>query len=93
MISQSSKGFKTVFPDFAYIDPPTEITISEIKSVYFIGSYSMKSQNGDSINIRSRTYAIPYKNYLFQVNFIDGPTNEDCSKEFDNLIKTIKIGN
>ena len=52
----------------------------------------MKSQNGNELKVRSRTYAIPYKNYFFQVNFTDGQIGEDCNKEFEELVKTIKIG-
>jgi len=91
MISQSSKGFETVFPDFKYIQEPTEFEISGIKSVFFSGKYTMKAQNGAEIKIKSRTYAIPYGDYFFQVNFIDGQTKDDCTEEFDALVKTIKI--
>lgn len=91
MVGQSSKGFVTVFPDFTYIQEPTEIEISGIKSVFFSGKYTMKAQNGTEMKIKSRTCAIPYGNYFFQVNFIDGQTKDDCTAEFDALVKTIKI--
>ena len=52
----------------------------------------MKSQSGQELKVRSRTYAIPYRNHFFQVNFTDGQSGEDCKKEFDELVKTIKIG-
>ena len=52
----------------------------------------MKTKNGQEMKVRSRTYAIPYKNYFFQLNLTDGQFGEDCTKEFDELIKTIKIG-
>lgn len=91
VVGQISEGFTTVFPDFTYIQEPTEIEISGIKSVYFSGKYSMKLQNGAVIKIKSRTYSIPYGDYFFQVNFIDGQIKDDCTEEFDSLVKTIKI--
>lgn len=91
-IIESTKGLKIYFPDFEYIKEPTEIQISGIKSIYFISKFSMTTQKGQLMNVRSRTYAIPYKNYFFQVNFADDEMDENCSIEFDQLVKTIKIG-
>lgn len=91
-IIASAKTFKSTFPDFEFIQQPHEVTISGIKSICFIGKFTMKSENGTVLKVRSRTYAIPYKDYFFQVNFTDAQTGEDCSKEFDALVKTIKIG-
>jgi hypothetical protein len=91
-MTQSANSFKKYFADFEFIKEVTEIEISGIKCVYFIGKFTMKTQNGQELKVRSRTYAIPYKNYFFQLNFTDGQTGEDCTKEFDDLIKTIKIG-
>jgi len=91
-MAESAKGFKKYFQDFEFINEITEIEISGIKCVYFTGKFTMKTQNGQEMKVRSRTYAIPYKNYFFQLNFTDGQTGEDCAKEFDKLIKTIKIG-
>jgi hypothetical protein len=91
-MTQSANGFKKYFEDFEFINEITEIEISGIKCVYFIGKFTMKTQNGQEMKVRSRTYAIPYKNYFFQLNFTDGQNGEDCTKEFDALVKTIKIG-
>jgi len=92
-MAQSANGFKKYFEDFEFINEITEIEISGLKCVYFIGKFTMKIQNGQEIKVRSRTYAIPYKNYFFQLNFTDGQFGEDCTKEFDELLRTIKIGN
>lgn len=92
VITESSKSFKKYFEDFTCIIEPNVLEISGIKSVYFVGKFTMKTQNGQKMKVRSRTYAIPYKNYFFQLNFTDGQTGEDCNEEFDKLVKTIKIG-
>jgi hypothetical protein len=91
-MAQSANGFKKYFEDFEFIQEITEIEISGIKCVYFIGKFTMKTQNGQVMKVRSRTYAIPYKNYFFQLNFTDGQIGEDCTEEFDKVVKTIKIG-
>jgi len=93
MIIESAKGFKTIFPDFEYLEEPKEIEVAGMKCVFFIAKYSMTAQDGTAFKIKSRTYAIPYKNYFFQINCIDGQNLEDASAEFDKLISTIKIGN
>lgn len=87
------KYLKEVFPDFEVIKQPQEIIISGVRGIYFIGKYSMKTQEGLPIFIKSRIYAIPYKSYFFQINFIDGQVDEDCTEEFNRLVNTIKIGN
>jgi len=91
LMIQSAKGFSTVFSDFVYILEPVEIEISGVKSVYFVGKFTMKTQNGQEMKVRSRTYAIPNKNYFYQLNFTDGQTGEDCNEEFDALIQSIKV--
>lgn len=91
-VIQGSKGLKSYFSDFGFIKEPTEISISGIKSMYFITKFSMKSKRGEDMKVRSRTYAIPYKDYFFQVNFTDAQNGEDCTEEFDILAKSIKIG-
>jgi len=91
LMIQSAKGFSTVFSDFGYIIEPVEIEISGVKSVYFVGKFTMKTQNGQEMKVRSRTYAIPNKNYFYQLNFTDGQTGEDCNEEFDALIQSIKV--
>lgn len=92
-MKKSSESFKTYFDDFKFIRNASEIEISGITSIYFVGSFSMKTQDGQVLKVRSRTYAIPYKNYFFQINFTDGQNGEDCTAEFDGLVNTIKVGN
>ncbi|PJJ67179.1 hypothetical protein [Chryseobacterium geocarposphaerae] len=91
-LTESVKGFKKYFQDFELINEVSEVKISGIKSIFFVGKFTMKTQNGQEMKVRSRTYAIPYKNYFFQINFTDNQTSDDCSKEFDELVNTINIG-
>lgn len=86
----SADKLKKNLSDFEYIQRPEEITISGIRSIYFIIQYTMVI-NGKEMNIRNHTYAIPYQNYLFHISLVDGLSN-DCTALFENLIKTIKVG-
>lgn len=67
---------------------PTEITVAGIKSIYFSMTYTVPESNK---TIRSTTYAIPYNKYMYNINFLDIPSDEDCSELFEKLIQTIKI--
>ena len=92
LITQSANSFKQYFPDFTFETAPKVVEIGGIKSIYFIGRFTMQTQNGENLKVRSRTYAIPYGSYFFQLNFTDGQVTEDNSNLFDSLIKTIRIG-
>lgn len=87
----NAEKLKTFQPDFKMVKAPGEITVSGIKSVYYIATYSMMV-NGKNTIIRTHTYIIPYKNYIFHLNFTDEQGGTDRSKEFEEAIKSIKIG-
>jgi len=92
MILQSAETFEKYFEDFEFEEKPKETEVSGMKAMTFIGKFTMKTQYGQDIKVRSRTLAIPYKNYFFQLNFTDGQFEEDTSALFEELIKSIKIG-
>ncbi|MCY2688586.1 hypothetical protein [Salinimicrobium sp. TH3] len=92
LITQSANSFKQYFPDFSFETAPKVVEIGGIKSIYFVGKFSMQTANGESLKVRSRTYAIPHGNYFFQLNFTDGQITEDNSDLFDALAKTVRIG-
>ena len=93
-IINSSNGFKKHFPDFKFIVEPSELDINGTKSVYFIGEFTMKTQYGELLKVRSRTYAIPQKDYFFQLNFTDSSEKKlDCSHLFDELVRSVKVYN
>jgi hypothetical protein len=91
-ITKSVENFKKYFEAYEFIQEPKEIVVSGINSVFSISKFTIKSMDGQEIKVRARVYAIPYKNYFFQVNLVDGQVEEDNSKLFDELVKTIKIG-
>jgi hypothetical protein len=93
VMTQSAYDMKNFLKDFEFETEPQTMEISGIKSIYFIGNFSLETQTRESIKVRSRTYAIPYKNYFFQVNLTDGQKKEKCDELFESIIKTIKVGN
>lgn len=92
-ITRSAEKMKSYFSEYEFIQPPTEIDISGIKSMFHIVMFSIKMTDGTLLKVRARVYAIPYKSYFFQVNMVDGQIEEDNSGVFNELVKTIKIGN
>lgn len=92
LINQSANSFKQYFPDFAFDTAPKVVEIGGVKSIYFVGRFSIQTQNGESLKVRSRTFAIPHGNYFFQLNFTDGQVTEDNSRLFDSLAKSVRIG-
>lgn len=90
-IVKSSRNLQRVYTDYTFVEDVTETKISGIKSLYFISKFTMKTDSGSELRVRSRIYVIPMKDYYFQINMTDGLLSEDCSKEFDKLIKSIKV--
>lgn len=87
----NAEKLKKFQPDFIFIQKPKEMTIGGIKSMYYVAKYSMLV-NGKTAMIRTHTYIIPYKNYIFHLNFTDEIGGNDRAKEFEAAIKSIKIG-
>lgn len=92
LMTTSAEGFKNYFEDFSFATPPQKIEISGVESVYFIGTFTMPTQDGTGMKVRSMTYAIPHGSFFFQVNFSDGQEIEDSSEVFDKLVSSIVIG-
>lgn len=90
-VIRSIEQFNNVLDEHEIIGEPKEVEISGIRSLLMTSSFIMKTKEGRKLNVRSRTYAIPLATYFFQLNFTDGD-EEECSSEFDALVKTIKIG-
>ena len=88
---QNAESLKKYQPDFKLVQKPKQVEISGINSVHYITTYSMMV-NGKNTTIRSYTYIIPVRNYVFHLNFTDEINGKDRSKEFEKAVKTIKIG-
>ena len=89
------RAFQTLkgdLPAYSYIQEPAPIHVRGATGVYQISKFKMRTKERTEYHVRSRTYAIPYKTYFFQISFVDEVGGEDCSAVFDDLVKSIQIG-
>ena len=92
-IVNSLGSLKTVFPDIVFGEAK-EVEVSGIKSILMTGVFTIKGPDDRVLRARSRIYAVPLANYFFQITLNDGQDPDaDFSKEFDELVKTMRIGN
>ena len=92
MVHNSVDEYKKFFSDFILIEKPKEVTISGIKSIYFVSEFSIYTEDNKVIKTRTSLYAIPNGNYFYQINFNDPEINNDNSELINQSIKSIKIG-
>lgn len=92
-ITNSFKSFSTSNITYTFLQEPTAIDLSGSKGVYEITKFTIRTNARTEYTIRSRTLAIPYKTYYFQISFVDEYGGDDCSPVFDELVKSIKISN
>lgn len=97
--SQFMNGFvrsiepsKMPFRDYKHLFPPKQIVLNGKQAVHYSGTYTLETKKGLSTTVRSKGYAIPHGKSFFHITFLDDPESEDCSAEFDGLLKSIKIG-
>ena len=92
LIELSANSMEKYFKAFDFLEEPKAIEISGKQSIYFVCKFNLPTQSGELMKVKSRTYAIPYGKYFFQLNFTDAQSGEDNSKLFDQLIKTVVVG-
>jgi hypothetical protein len=87
----STKQLQDMFNNFEITSPIQEIDIAGFKSISFVATYDLPFY--DSIyKTRIRVYAVPIDSYFYQINFIDYIESEDCSILYNDLLKSIRIG-
>lgn len=94
-IAKSAESMKSLFSDFIFLEEPRMLEIDGQRTVYFVGTFTMKSAAGKPIKVRSRNYAIPVGTTFYQISFMDDSRDkeEDCSALFDGLQNSIRIVN
>lgn len=88
---KSARDMGKLLDNYEFMEEPADVNIDGIKCIYFRTKFTMKTDNGQEYRVRNRMYIIPKKDYYFQINFTDGLINEDCTAEFDKLVKSINI--
>lgn len=89
---RSMSPAKVPFEDYQFIGEPREVSVSGYRAVLVTSKYILRTQDGQTLEVRSRIYAIPYGKQFFQVTFMDNPKVEDCSQEYDVLVKSMAVG-
>ena len=92
-ITNAFRSFGVGNISYSFLQDPTPIDIAGGKGVYQITRFTIRTNKRTEYTVRSRTLAIPYKTYYFQISFVDEFGGEDFSAVFDELVKSIKIGN
>lgn len=92
-ITKAFRSFDAGRINYLFLQEPTAADVIGGKGVYQISRFTIRTNKRTVYTIRSRTLAIPYKTYYFQISFVDEFGGENCSALFDDLVKSIKIGN
>ena len=87
----STDNLKTIVDDFKFIDNFTNIVLSGKECLYYSCSYSLKRKDADKINVRTKYYMIPKGKYFVSISLMDNQTTDDCSKLFDEVIKSLQL--
>lgn len=90
-IIRSIDSFKKSLDEFNLIEEPREVIVGGVRAILVHGTFVMKTPDGRKFSVRSRTYSVPQSGNFVQMNFTDNPDKEDCTAEFDELIKTIEF--
>lgn len=78
---------------YSFLQEPTVIEVVGGKGVFQITRFTIRTNNRTEYYIRSRTLAIPHNNYYFLIGVVDELGGDDLTTVFDELVKSIKIGN
>lgn len=88
---ESTDRIKTVVQNFTFINNFKELKIDNYNSLFYSCRYSLTSATGEIMNIRTRYYMIPKGSYFISISLMDNETNEDNSRVFDEIIKSIQL--
>ncbi len=93
MMIASADDLKSTLNSFQYLDSVTEVKLSDHNSTYYSFLFSITPVSSDKFIVRAKSYDIPRGKYFVSITFMDNESTEDCSKLFDEVLKTISIIN
>lgn len=82
---------RSPFEKYEFVGEPAEVQISGLSAVFVRSKYLIRGSDGIVAETRARIYAIPSGEHFFQITMIDFPKIDDCSSEFDSVLKSIVI--
>jgi hypothetical protein len=88
MIARATEEPKALLPDFTVVDAPRIVQIGGRRGVVFSATLSVETKAAGKLRARTRTYAVPNGDTLFQISFTDG-SDDDCRDLFDQLVGTV----
>jgi hypothetical protein len=88
IIIATTEKLKSVLSGFEIIEPVENLKISNQNSIYYSCKYSITPVSSDEFKLRTRSYNIPRGRYFLSITLMDNESNEDCSSEFMEIIKT-----
>ena len=84
--------FQKAFRDFAIVQPPTEASISGIKSGYARMNYTMEIQDGRTFPITSELWIVPRGDYFFMLGAGTRQDEKTGSRdEIQSILRTVMI--
>lgn len=86
------KSQQKLFADYEFLVEPSETEVAGIPAVHSVSKYTLIAQGGAKYKVRSHNYAIPYRTYFIKLSFVDEVDVQDCSEEFSELVRSIRIG-
>lgn len=92
MISLVVPQFQKVFKDFALVQPPTEVLVSNIKSGYARMNFTMEAPDGRTFPTTSELWIVPHGSYFFMIG---AGTRQDektgSREEIQGILKSVRI--
>jgi hypothetical protein len=84
--------FQKAFEEFALVQPPTEVTVSGIKSAYVRINYTLEIADGRTFPTTSELWIVPRGDYFFMIG---AGTRQDektgSREEIQSILKSVKI--
>lgn len=81
----------SIFEEYKFIVEPRKVNLGGVDAVFLSVQYRLNSITGSSANIKSDIYAIPMNGYFLQLNLSEELGNSECSKLFDQILKSVEI--
>lgn len=84
--------FQRIFRDVRLVQPPTEVSISGIKSGYARMNYTMEVPDGRTFPVTSELWIVPSGDYFFMIGAGTRPDERTGSREeIRNILETVRI--
>ena len=92
ILSAATQSLQRVHSDFRVVEPVRSTHVSGMPAAYMKATYTLRTQNGASHRILSRTWLVPRGAYMFLIGMSGTAEGEDvCDAEFAAALASIVI--